>query len=100
LTWLFHANELTTEYVRLKDGENLLKPHRRHFYKLLANEMAIAHWKVTAGYGFLQTLVGLGALALRGRGPLPLLLFLTACFAAFCLFSRHIRQRIEKPYAR
>jgi len=91
----FYADELVTEYVRLRDGENLLKPHRRHIYQLLANEMAIAHWKVTAGYGFLQTLIGLGALSLRGHGPLPALFFLAACFIAFCLFSRHIRRPTE-----
>ena len=34
----FYADELTTTYVRLRDGENLLKAHRRHIYQLLANE--------------------------------------------------------------
>ena len=64
----FYADELTTEYVRLRDGENLLKPHRRHVYQLLANEMKIAHWKVAVGYGILQGLVGIGALMLQGLG--------------------------------
>jgi Fuc2NAc and GlcNAc transferase len=111
----FYADELTTEYVRLKDkllpevsgqrsgvGERqrsevggrrsgirgrkteggtcrwladwkmrvgiLATPHRRHVYQLLANEMGIAHWKVSVGYGVLQAVVGLGALAVRGYG--------------------------------
>jgi hypothetical protein len=37
-------------------------------YQLLANEMGIAHWKVSVGYGVLQAVVGLGALGVRGYG--------------------------------
>ncbi len=40
----FYADGLTTMTVRIKDGENLLHPHRRHLYQLLANERGIAHW--------------------------------------------------------
>lgn len=43
----------------------LMKPHRGHLYQLLANEMGLAHWKVSVGYGALQLMVGIGALALR-----------------------------------
>ena len=34
----FYADELTTMAIRINDGENLLYPHRRHLYQLLANE--------------------------------------------------------------
>jgi len=63
----FYADELTTLYVRIKDEfpsgrmnscgirdgwmDRLMKPHRRHVYQLLANEMGIEHWKVSVGYG-------------------------------------------------
>ena len=57
--------------------------------------MAIAHWKVTAGYGLLQALVGAGAMALWRYGSLPVLSFLAACFTAFCLFSQKIRSIAE-----
>ena len=49
----------------LKDRENLLKAHRRHFYQLLANEMRIAHWKVSIGYGLLQLVVGVAVLLVK-----------------------------------
>ena len=45
----FYADELTTMAARIKDGENLFKPHRRHLYQLLANEKRIAHWKISIG---------------------------------------------------
>ena len=38
--------------------DRLMKPHRRHVYQLLANEMGIDNWKVSVGYGVL--VVGLG----------------------------------------
>lgn len=58
----FYADEFVTMAVRIKDGENLLKAHRRHFYQLLANEISIDHWKVSVGYSILQIVVGLSLL--------------------------------------
>ena len=52
--FLFYADEFTTMIVRLKDGENLTKAHRRHLYQLLANEGKIPHWKISVAYGLLQ----------------------------------------------
>ena len=87
----FYADELTTEYVRLRDGENLLKPHRRHIYQLLANEMGIAHWRVSVGYGVLQLVVGIGALVLRGYGTVAVMGFLGAWFVGVWAFGGWVR---------
>ena len=62
----FYADELTTLYVRIKGErhsrlmDRLMKPHRRHLYQLLANEMGVAH--CIAGFDpgkllFLQTIL-------------------------------------------
>ncbi|MCD6184611.1 MAG: glycosyltransferase family 4 protein [Deltaproteobacteria bacterium] len=90
----FYADELTTLYVRLRDGDNLLKPHRRHLYQLLANEMRVDHWKVSAVYGVLQLMVGIGALALRGYGKFMLVVFLSCCFTGFALVSYFVRRSL------
>ena len=50
----FYADELVTMGERLLQGESLYVPHRRHLYQFLANEMSLAHWKVSVGYGLLQ----------------------------------------------
>ncbi len=42
----FYADELITMVVRLRDGENLILPHRRHIYQLLTNEHGLPHWLV------------------------------------------------------
>ena len=56
--FLFYADEITSSIIRLKDGENLWTPHRRHLYQILANEYGVAHWKVSLGYGLAQLFVG------------------------------------------
>jgi len=91
----FYADELTTEYIRLRDGENLLKPHRRHVYQLLANEMGIEHWRVSVGYGVLQLVVGIGALVVREYGTLAVVGFLGFCFMGFSCFGYWVRKRSE-----
>ena len=102
----FYADELTTLCVRIReDGERrretggwrrmagmLMKPHRRHLYQLLANEMGVAHWKVSVGYGVLQLVVGIGALTLRGYGDLAVVIFLGFCFAGFGMVSFFVRR--------
>jgi len=55
----FYADELSTMVIRLKAHSPreqnlgrmsmLTKPYRRHLYQLLANEMKVAHWKVSMG---------------------------------------------------
>ncbi len=90
----FYADELTTEYIRLRDGENLLKPHRRHLYQLLANEMGIAHWKVSVGYGILQLLVGVSVLVVRQVGILGNVVLLGAWFGGFVWVSFYFRRKL------
>lgn len=87
----FYADELTTLVVRIKDGDKLTRPHRRHVYQLLANEMRVEHWKVSVGYGVLQAVVGVSVLVLRGYG-LPIVLSMLAFyFAAFAVAGYYIR---------
>ena len=81
----FYADELTTMVVRLKDGENLTRPHRRHLYQILTNEKHFPHWQVSIFYGLLQLGVGLSILFSRSAGW-PLILILLGIY--FTAFSR------------
>jgi Fuc2NAc and GlcNAc transferase len=89
----FYADELSTVLVRLKDGHNLLLPHRRHIYQILANQMSIAHWRVSVGYAVLQLAVGFLVLALRPFGAAAVLAALVGVFVLFLLAGRPIRKR-------
>lgn len=90
----FYVDELSTMFVRLRDGENLLRPHRRHFYQLLGNEKGVPHWKVSAGYALVQLAVGLGVWWAGRRGvcfSLGMIIFLSA---VFCLYNFNFRRHL------
>ena len=94
----FYADELTTMAIRIKDDENLLKPHRRHLYQVLANEMGVAHWKVSVGYGILQLVVGLSILSARPFGILSVLILLVIYFIGFVWANYVVRAKISRSF--
>jgi len=92
----FYADELLTMVVRIKDGENLLHPHRRHLYQLLANERGIAHWKVSAGYGIVQLAVGVSILLIKDMGSIAVILMLAIYFGVFAGVGFAIRKKVAQ----
>jgi Fuc2NAc and GlcNAc transferase len=92
----YFLDELFTMAVRIRDGEHLMKAHRRHVYQLLANEGGIAHWQVAVGYGLFQLLAGGGILAVSRLGAPAVAAVLTTVTLAFAAFSTAIRRRLEK----
>ncbi|MEW6328017.1 MAG: glycosyltransferase family 4 protein [Thermodesulfobacteriota bacterium] len=96
----FYADELTTMIVRLKDGETLIHPHRKHLYQILANEVRIPHWKVSGGYGLLQLLIGISVLLVRPLGSIMVLPLLMIFFAGFVLLTIRLRSRTAHLTAR
>ena len=91
----FYADEFVTMAIRIKDGENLLKAHRRHFYQILANEMGIAHWKISVGYGILQLVVGLSILLVRPLGIFAVIILLVIFFGGFIWANYFVRTKIH-----
>jgi len=87
----FYADELTTMIVRLRAGENLAQPHRRHVYQLLANEMQIPHWRISAGYGFVQLMVGVSVLIIRRFGLEVVIAVLISWFFLFVIYGHLVR---------
>jgi Fuc2NAc and GlcNAc transferase len=92
----FYADEITTEIIRLKDGEKLWTPHRRHLYQILTNEYGIAHWKISAGYGMVQLFGGISVFFMLRAGIYPLLVMISGYFVIFTLISGTIRYRLVK----
>ena len=84
----FYADELITMGIRLKNKEHLTKAHRRHLYQILANEYDISHWKVSAGYGLFQLIIGISILLVKNMGLIKVIsvLVLYGCFFAICSF--------------
>jgi len=92
----FYTDELTTMMVRLKDGENLTKAHRRHLYQLLANECEIPHWKVSGAYGLLQLLIGTSILLLKNMGLITVISVLFFYICSFTVFSFVFRKKLNR----
>jgi len=95
LLFPFYADEWVTMAVRIRDGENLLTPHRRHLYQLLANELGIEHWKVSAGYGILQIVVGACVLSVMPYGAFAVWTILVIVFSMFVWVNYMVRARIK-----
>jgi Fuc2NAc and GlcNAc transferase len=93
----FFADEILTMSLRIGNRENLLQPHRKHLYQLLANEMGISHWKISVGYALLQTAIGVLALCARPFGMLPLITVLGTFFIGFLAAGNTIRKRCLMP---
>ncbi|MHC4214823.1 MAG: MraY family glycosyltransferase [Planctomycetota bacterium] len=89
----FYADEITTEFVRLKDGERLWTPHRRHLYQILTNEYGVEHWKISLWYGLGQLIVGLSVLVFMDKGISIALSLLLFCFVMFIIISGLLRKK-------
>jgi len=90
----FYADEITTELIRVKGGEKLWTPHRRHLYQILANEYRISHWKVSLGYGLAQLFVGASILYFLKRGLMTVSALFFLYFVIFSVISLVIRNRL------
>lgn len=64
----FYADELVTLIPRLRDGDPLTKPHRRHVYQVLVNQMGMPHWKISLLYGAIQAGIALVAIWIHPWG--------------------------------
>ena len=64
----FYLDEAVTLVPRLREGNSLTRPHRRHVYQILVNQMGIPHWRISLLYGTVQLIVALGSLCFRFWG--------------------------------
>ena len=89
----FYLDELSTMALRLRDGEPLTRPHRRHLYQLLANEMGIPHARVALGYAAAQAVMGTSIILAAGFHPAFCMILLAGYAVGFCLLSVRVRRR-------
>lgn len=61
---VYGVDSVLTIIHRLILHENIFKPHRKHVYQLLANELAIPHVLVSLGYALLQMIIVMGYILL------------------------------------
>lgn len=83
---------LTTMVVRIRAGENLIQPHRKHIYQILANECKVVHWKVSVGYGLSQLFVGISVIMVKPYGMIAMISLLLLYSYIFKRFFVYIRK--------
>jgi len=92
----FYADEFSTLVARVRVGEKLTRPHRRHIYQLLANEKGISHWKISVAYGLLQLFVGVSVLLGKSYGIVVVLPLLVGFFSIFAMIASTVRRNLER----
>ncbi|MDA3915764.1 MAG: glycosyltransferase family 4 protein [Deltaproteobacteria bacterium] len=90
----FYLDELFSIAVRIRIKNSLFKPHRKHIYQLLANEMGIDHWKVSLGYAFSQLLIGMALILAGSKGyPFLFLVYGITC-TGFLFISLYVWKKV------
>ncbi len=93
--FLFYADELVTMIERIKDGWNLTRPHRRHLYQVLANEVGIPHWEVSIFYVLFQALANIIFWKTFQHGFLYFMLILLISFISFIVLNNFIKKTYQ-----
>jgi len=88
----FYFDELFTMVIRLRCGDALVKPHRKHIYQVLANELSVSHWKIALSYGIIQLCIGFTAIHGRSLG----LVYLISLYMIYCFIFVRISIKIHK----
>lgn len=99
---VYGADTILTICHRIKLHENLGEAHRKHAYQLMANELKIAHVKVSLLYMGLQLAISFGLIFLPLNNYLYLGLIIIVLAAAYLLFMKkyyHLHEAYLKSKA-
>lgn len=85
---VYGADSILTIVHRMMLHENIFKPHRKHAYQLLANELHWSHRSVSALYGALQLAISFGLIYWPGNRWLYFCGVIALLLAAYVIFKR------------
>ena len=97
--FLIYADAATTFGIRIVEGDQILVAHRRHLYQILVNELGLAHWKVSLGYGIAQVLIGIIVIALQSIGMTALVAGVTVMGLLFVAASVTLHRKADRVAA-
>lgn len=92
---VYGVDSVLTICNRLLLRENIFKPHRKHAYQLMANELKMPHVVVSGGYLFLQLVISLGVIYLPVNKWLYFLMVILILCMAYVLFKRKYYHRFS-----
>lgn len=85
---VYGVDSILTIIHRLLLHENIFKPHRKHAYQLLANELKIPHIGVSAFYAILQLVISIGYVCLSEIHLAYTLISIFVLSISYILFKR------------
>lgn len=85
---VYGIDSILTICHRMLLRENIFRPHRKHIYQLMANELKIPHVVVSSGYMIVQTALSLGAIFLPVRKGLYFFMVVILLSVFYILFIR------------
>lgn len=85
---VYGADSILTIIHRMMLHENIFKPHRKHAYQLLANELHWPHRSVSALYGALQLAISFGLIYWSGNRWVYFCGIIALLLAAYVIFKR------------
>ena len=88
LLMVYGVDSVLTICHRIMLHENIGKPHRKHAYQLMANELHIKHVTVSTIYMALQLVISLGAIYLPVNKYLYLVVVSALLCVAYILFKK------------
>ena len=88
LLMVYGVDSVLTIFHRILLHENIGKPHRKHVYQLMANELHIKHVVVSTIYMVMQLIISLGAIYLPMNKYLYLVVVLVLLCIVYVLFKR------------
>lgn len=93
---VYGAETSLTIAHRILLRENILEPHRKHAFQILANELKFKHLQVSIFYASLQLIINIGLLTIGREYPIPYfvavnaILFLTYILFMWKFFRLHV----------
>lgn len=85
---VYGVDSVLTICHRILLHENIGKPHRKHAYQLMANELNIKHVEVSTFYMLVQLVISLGAIYLPVNKYLYFVVVLVLLCVAYVLFKK------------
>lgn len=94
---VFGADSVVTILYRLKNKENIFKPHRTHLYQYLSNELKIPHLWVSTLYGTIQLAVNSIVIRHFKQFDFFVVFFLISYIIVYFAFREIILKHLHRP---
>ena len=95
LLGLYGVDAILTIIHRIMLRENIFKPHRKHMFQIMANELKMPHLLVSGIYCFVQALISMGLIMTDHRYWYMVTVILLLCAVYVLFMKRYFRLQLS-----